>query len=74
MSDSNYNPDYDMCGDCGIDLCHCQPASLECDDPSKRIFIDFGAYYGVRVVYPCKRCGGCDGCCHEADEDEPGLN
>jgi len=32
------------------------------------------AGYGVRVVYPCMRCGGCDGSCRQAEEDEPHLN
>jgi len=72
MGDSDdYNPDHDRCCACGMDLCSCQEP-LECAEADRRI-LDWGAGY-VIAVYPCQRCGGCSGSCHEVDEDEPHLN
>jgi hypothetical protein len=62
--------DFARCGGCGLMICDCPEGSLE-GPPEPIVWTDeTGRPAGpVIVVYPCRRCGNCDGNCHDAEEE-----
>jgi hypothetical protein len=59
--------DYARCGDCGLLLCDCKEGPLEPTDPLFPIAQMVGDGW---MVFPCQRCGGCDGSCRSKEDDE----